>query len=969
MKWRLLILCICLQVTSYAQLLTWSPDFIRESGTATVEITMDAAFGNKGLLNYSSTSDVYVHTGVITTSSTSSTDWRYVRSSSFNTPNAQAQCTYLGSNRWKFTIPGGLRTYYGITNTSEKIRKIAILFRNGNGTMVQRNSDGTDMYIPVYEAGLAVRIDQPTIQPLFSPAPEPIQKNVGENISILSRSSDPSTLKLMFNGTQIASQSGAMSVTASATISSGGMQVIMAEATDGTTTIRDSVKFFVASPAPVIPVPAGMRDGINYEPGDTSVTLVLHAPGKTSVHVIGDFNNWTQSTPFQLAKSPDGNKHWIRITGLTPGTEYGYQFLVDGSLKIADPYTEKILDPSNDLFIPPSTYPNLKPYPLGKTSGNVSVLQTRKPAYTWKVPAFNRPDKRNLIIYELLLRDFVSTPNWAVLIDTLSYLKRLGVNVIQLMPVNEFEGNNSWGYNPSFFFAPDKFYGTENEFRRFVDSCHRNGMAVVLDIAMNHAFGQSPLVQLYFDAASGKPASNSPWFNADAKHPYNVGYDFNHESQATKDLVDRVIEHWLVNYKIDGFRWDLSKGFTQVNNPTNVAAWGQYDASRIALWKKIYDKMQATSAGSYCILEHFADNSEELELSDYGMLLWGNANYNFNEATMGFLPNSDFRSAIAKQRNWSKPHLIAYQESHDEERLMFKNINFGNISNGSHNVRTPAVALERNAMAAAFWSMIPGPKMMWQFGELGYDYSITYCPSTSSVPQPYPNMQCRTDMKPPRWDYRQDPDRQKLWNVYSAMLQLRNTPNFLATFTTNRDVESYLSGRIKTLKVWSDSLKVVVVGNFDVTPSTDTVSFPGSGIWYDYLNQTTFNATGTPQNITLQPGEYHVYLNRNVRNTLVTSLTDIGPDIDAGTLVIYPNPVSSRATLNYEMPVSGKIEISIWNLQGRKLSTIYSGMKSKGSHSVSWDTKQQGARMPSGQYLMVLDMNGRRTHKTFLIID
>jgi hypothetical protein len=336
---------------------------------------------------------------------------------------------------------------------------------------------------------------------------------------------------------------------------------------------------------------------------------------------------------------------------------------------------------------------------------------------------------------------------------------------------------------------------------------------------------------------------------------------------------------------------------------------------------------------------------------------------------MGFLPNSDFRSAIAKQRNWSKPHLIAYQESHDEERLMYKNINFGNISNGSHNVRTPAVALERNAMAAAFWSMIPGPKMMWQFGELGYDYSITYCPSTSSVPQPYPNMQCRTDMKPPRWDYRQDPDRQKLWNVYSAMLQLRNTPNFLATFTTNRDVESYLSGRIKTLKVWSDSLKVVVVGNFDVTPSTDTVSFPGSGIWYDYLNQTTFNATGTPQNITLQPGEYHVYLNRNVRNTLVTSLTDIGPDIDAGTLVIYPNPVSSRATLNYEMPVSGKIEISIWNLQGRKLSTIYSGMKSKGSHSVSWDTKQQGARMPSGQYLMVLDMNGRRTHKTFLIID
>jgi pullulanase/glycogen debranching enzyme len=117
---------------------------------------------------------------------------------------------------------------------------------------------------------------------------------------------------------------------------------------------------------------------------------------------------------------------------------------------------------------------------------------------------------------------------------------------------------------------------------------------------------------------------------------------FNHESQATRYLVDRVIEHWLLNYKVDGFRWDLSKGFTQTNNPTNVDQWSKYDLSRINIWKRIYGKMQTVAPGSYCILEHFAENSEEIELSNAGMMLWGNGNYNYNEATMGWVTTSEF---------------------------------------------------------------------------------------------------------------------------------------------------------------------------------------------------------------------------------------------------------------------------------------------------------------------------------------
>ena len=105
--------------------------------------------------------------------------------------------------------------------------------------------------------------------------------------------------------------------------------------------------------------------------------------------------------------------------------------------------------------------PNLKPYPTGKTSGIVSVLQTAKPAYNWQVPNFAKPDKRNLVIYELLVRDFVATQTLATVKDSIAYLKKLGITAIEVMPFNEFEGNNSWGYNPDFYFAPDKMYGTE----------------------------------------------------------------------------------------------------------------------------------------------------------------------------------------------------------------------------------------------------------------------------------------------------------------------------------------------------------------------------------------------------------------------------------------------------------------------------------------------------------------------------
>jgi glycosidase len=927
----LTILCaVACTIAGTAQLLTTTPAFPADNAALT--ITVDCTRGNQGLLNYANTNDVYVHIGVITNLSSNNTDWKYSKFAWAST-DAAAKATWITANTYQYNI-ANIRTFFNVP-AGETIRRVAILFRNGTGSLVQRIADQSvdmgNMYIAVYDNALTGKFTAPPFEPRFIPIPEPITKTTGETIDLTYQSTNTANLKLFFNGAEINNVASNTSIQASPTITVAGNQQIVGRVTDGIATHSDTINFFAAPAVTIQPLPAGVRDGINYEEGDTSVILVLYAPNKNKVSIIGDFNNWTESVNYQCNKTPDGLRFWKRITGLTPGTEYAYQFVVNNTLKIADAYAQKVLDPANDPFITAATYPNLKPYPNGKTNGIVSVLQTAKPAYTWQVNSFNRPDKRNLLVYELLLRDFVANHDWKTLKDTLTYLKRLGINAIELMPFNEFEGNVSWGYNPSFYFAPDKYYGPGNDLKALIDECHKQGLAVIMDMVLNHSFGQSPMVQLYFDAANNRPTTESPWFNTAAKHPFNVGYDFNHESPATQYFVSRVLEFWLKEYKLDGFRFDLSKGFTQKAScdpnglNCNQANWDAYDPSRIAIWKKYYDTLQLKSNGSYVILEHLGVNDEEKELAAYGMILWGNMNHAFNEATMAYTSNSDFKGAIHVERGWSQPNLIAYMESHDEERLQFKNTQFGNAS-GAYNVKDPVTGLRRNEMAAAFYFSIPGPKMIWQFGELGYDYSINYCENGTI------DNTCRTNPKPIKWEYKQNADRKKLYDIYSVMLALRAHPAYRNAFTSDR-ITWDLTGAFKWLKLTTDTSNIAVIGNFDVVPVSGAVQFQQAGIWYDYLTGQTITATGSAQTISLQPGEYHVYLNRNITNIL-TPVTDLDNQSKNTRLSIYPNPVTANSTIEYELPLNSEVTLSLLNINGQRINELHAGFKTKGVHQL-----------------------------------
>jgi 1,4-alpha-glucan branching enzyme len=859
---------LCLLGSANCQLLSWSPQFMQEASSPIV-ITMDGTRGNQALKDYLP-SQVYVHIGVITTSSANSADWKYSKFAWATTP-AEAKAAPAGTNKWTYTINGGLRTFFGMNNPAEKILRIAILFRNSDGSIVQRNADQSDMYVPVYDGAInAIQFTQPFMQPTYNITHEAISAGLGVSVPVTAvASGSGGTLNLYFNGAKISGPiSGTNTITGNATATVKGNQQIVSEYILGGISYYDTVSYYIALDNNIAALPANVKEGINYNANCTSVTLVLYAPNKTNVVVVGDFpgSNWVSQTQYQMNKTPDGNYYWLTINGLVSGTEYAFNYVVDQSIYVADPYSEKILDPNNDQYIPSATYPNLKPYPTNSNvsagkNGIVSVLQPCAPAYNWQVNNFVKPDKRNLMIYELLVRDFGDAKNYQMLIDTISYFKRLGINAIELMPVNEFAGNESWGYNPTFYCALDKAYGTKNKFKEFIDLCHQNGIAVILDVVYNHmdAFS-TPQGKMYWN--NGKPAANSPWFNQSAPHPYSVFEDLNHTSPATQYLVERSLDYWLSEYKIDGYRFDLGKGFTQ--KATNGGTVEDYDASRVTNLNRYYDYVLPKYPNTYMIIEFLGQQrQEEQEYANHGFMLWGNSNFSYNQATKGFASGSNFSKVVynSNEAQFSQPAGVGYMESHDEERLMYRNLTEGNNS-GGYNVKTLATALEREAAAAALFFTVPGPKMIWQFGERGYDLSINFGGSNVSS-------------KPPRWEYMQDANRLKLWDAYSKLIRLRLS--YPSTFNnTNFDYDFYdNNGLVKRFQIADPNggLKVTVVANFDVVAQTRTINFQSTGAWYSYLSNgtgsglngatgTTFNLGSTSQSITLQPGEYHVFLDR-----------------------------------------------------------------------------------------------------------
>ena len=583
--------------------------------------------------------------------------------------------------------------------------------------------------------------------------------------------------------------------------------------------------------------PVGISNGIYYGEDGTSVTLCTYAASKTEsakrVFLLGDMTDWKLKEEYQLYK--DGNYFWITLTGLESGKEYRFQYAVeraDGVKKqISDLYSEKVLHP-DDQYEPKTVDPDLLDYPAGKgADGYVTVIQPGKPKYQWSDATLNfqRPNKNNLVIYELWIYDYTAGRSLKGLMKRLDYIQNLGVNAIELMPISEFDGNYNWGYSPNHYFAPDKAYGTETMYKEFIDECHKRGMAVILDMVFNHATGLNPMNKLY---PYGTDLASNPWFNVTAPHSDNVYEDWNHGFEPAHEMFIRALKYWLTEYKVDGFRLDLSHGLCSDKPNTSVGNLKDY-----------YEKgVKAVSSDAYMICEHWGGNmgTERPQLISAGMQCWNNTSNAYCQTAMGWLKDGDgFGDA-------NKDGYVSYCESHDEERMQYKCKKYGN---GDLQTNT-AARLARVPENVAFNVLLNGSHMLWMWEEVGYDFSIN---CDLDHPNDY-NEKYRCSIKPRPdaigRDYFSNKDRVAAFTKCAQVITLR-TQLMPEVFEGNPTSQNISSGNQLRKVQWGSN--VFVAANFDVT-SNQAVTLP-SGTWYDYLNGAS-TALGT---YTLAPGELKVF--------------------------------------------------------------------------------------------------------------
>lgn len=278
------------------------------------------------------------------------------------------------------------------------------------------------------------------------------------------------------------------------------------------------------------PAPSGMGPFLLTD----GVAFRVWAPHAKQVSVIGTFNHWDgKAHPMHL----DQQGNWfVEVKGAKIGDQYKYQLITDtGVLTRIDPYAREVTS----------------------SVGNAIV---HDPNFNWEDDAFSMPSWNQLVIYELHVGTFNDEdpyrPGQFISITArLGHLRQLGINAIQIMPVGQFAGIRSWGYNPSHLFAVDSDYGGSVGLKRFIKRAHQAGIAVILDVVYNH-LGPSDLDLWQFDGWSENNRGGIYFYNDDrAITPWGETRPDYGRGEVRQYILDNV-RMWLEEYHIDGLRFD-----------------------------------------------------------------------------------------------------------------------------------------------------------------------------------------------------------------------------------------------------------------------------------------------------------------------------------------------------------------------------------------------------------------------------
>jgi 1,4-alpha-glucan branching enzyme len=518
-----------------------------------------------------------------------------------------------------------------------------------------------------------------------------------------------------------------------------------------------------------IPTPAG-QGAHEVKPGH--VSFALWAPWKKSVHLIGEFNRWnTAADPMTV----DHDGVWRLTRPLPPGA-HAYQYFIDGQTAIADPYAREVRD------VPGRPQPH-------------SVVRVGEEPFVWRDADFKIKPFNQLVIYELHVGDFSPAGTFDGVVDKLDHIQNLGVSAVELMPIQEFPGDRSWGYNPAFFFAPEQRNGDARAFKRLVDECHNRGIAVILDMVFNHTAPESPLNLLYrYDQNPLMSTDGNPW-----------GFpDLNHWNDATKRLIKDCQDYWLNECHVDGFRYDHVEGIR----------WDGVNGISFISWAA-----RQTRPGAILIAEMLVQDPAAVVEHTEINASW---HWQFSRALRCQLVNADrdgFRCGDMDRMMSLMTHAgsgysdnsqpINYVESHDEERLAW-DVRRDPASNDGSVIR-------KAQLGALAMFTAQGIPMIYA----GQEFAAGAVKTVDESKLPWGQME-------------QDAGR-VLYRHIASLAHLRQTcPAF--QFNNIAPILVDHQKQVIVFKRWTDDGSVAVIAlNFSPERQFVTFSFPEPGKWHEWL--------------------------------------------------------------------------------------------------------------------------------------
>lgn len=859
------VMTLCM--TSRAQVTT-EPTPLQEDSEG-VTIFFHADEGNKGLIDMPSDTQIYAHTGVnVIDNNGKATEWKYAPAWDEDLPKYRLE--YVSENLWKLRI-GDMREFYGVAQ-DETITKLCFVFRNSGGKKEGKAEGNKDMFVDVLASGF-----QMTLQ-------HSISGNViyaDKSLRFTATTTEPASVKI-YLGDQLLEEGETTAdknyLRATYNFTQQGEYTVRAVADNGSKTIEQSLTILYAKGSQPSADTSLPPMGVSKNAAGDYVFCIA-APNKKNVILLGSWNNYyaTSSQEMNYIDKKTGDADVRYFTATIPakvaGKKFGYYFLVDGedanyAKRVADPYCRLVLDPYNDKYISKSVYPDMPEYPQEYVpSGTmVSWYADNLLDYKWKVNDFKGASKDNLVIYELLFRDFTGTEGKALAngtvrmaIEKIPYLKSLGINAVELLPITEFDGNISWGYNPNFYFAPDKAYGTPQDYKEFIDICHENGIAVILDVVFNQSSGLHPWYEMY-------KGTTNPFYNSSAPHAYSVLNDYNQGYPLVEQQWKDMLRFWMEEYKFDGFRFDLVKGLGDNSSYANSgdSGTGAYNASRVARMKRLHDTMREVNPDAYFINENLAGSQEENEMAADGELNWANVNNAGCQYAMGYPSDSGLARMWAAKDSRTAGSTVSYLESHDEQRLAYKQNMWGVAGvKGDKKAST-----RRLAAAAAQMVLVPGSHMIWMFSEMGNAQSTKDASGGNN-----------TDPKIVNWSCLEEPEYKGLVDNYRELIGVRLANKDLFAETADYSAKVLSSN-------WSDGRSIVsttadkelyaIMNPNESGNITMTVGFRGNDnsaykvVSKSFDSNPVFNAAA--KSVTVEPNCYVVIASDNVTGMEETAI-------------------------------------------------------------------------------------------------